>query len=397
MSNFNYSLSDDSLTLSEKKKLSSFIISENILTQNKKVFEYEKVIAKKFKSRFSLFVNSGSSANLLSIYSLFFVKNKSLKKGDEVLVSGIGWATTYSPLIQLGLKIRLCDVDINNFNISLQTIKQTITKKTKLILLVNLLGSNDEIQKIYKFCKQNKIFLILDNCEGMGAKINKRYVNSYADITTMSSYFSHHISTIEGGYILTNSEEIYVIANSLRSHGWARGIKKHQEKFIGIKNPTSKIDNFHFYLPGFNFRSTEINAFLGLMQIKKLNKFLKAKRDNAIYLHKKLKEFDFVQSILPKNNHANFLLALIFIDSLTKNNFINHLDKSKYKIEYRSLLSGPITKHLFSKYMEINGKSNLQNASDIYSRTILVGNHSQTIYQKINNLILLLRGFSNEK
>ena len=397
MINYDYRLSDDSLTSLDKKKLASFIIKENILTQNKKVLEYEKVISKKFKSRFALFLNSGSSANLLAIYSLFFIKNKPIKKGDEVLVSGIGWATTYSPLIQLGLKIRLCDVDRNNFNISLKNIKKTITKKTKLLLLVNLLGYNEEIQKIYQFCKKQNILIVLDNCEGMGAKINNRYVNNYADITTMSSYFSHHISTIEGGYLLTNSEEIFVIAMSLRSHGWGRGIKNHQKKFIGIKNPISKVDNFHFFLPGFNFRSTEINAFLGLMQIKKLDKFLKAKKDNATYLLAKLKEFEFVQTISPKKGNANFLLALIFNDSDTKNMFSDYLNKSKYKIEYRSLISGPITKHNLIKYMDINGEGILQNASDIDSRTILIGNHSKTIYSKINKLILLMREFANEK
>ena len=213
-------------------------------------------------------VNSGSSANLLGIYSLFF-KEEPSQKGDEVIVPALSWSTTYAPLEQLGLKIKIIDIDINTLNVNFDLLNKNITEKTKLIIAVSILGNPANLFGIRNLCKKRNIHLMEDNCESLGAKLDGKNTGTFGLVNTNSFFFSHHINTIEGGMVSTDSEEVYHNLLCLREHGWTRRLpnSKFYKKSINY-------EDYNFVLPGFNLRPTEINAAIGLVQLKKLNNLL---------------------------------------------------------------------------------------------------------------------------
>ena len=188
-------------------------------------------------------VNSGSSANLLMIASLFYTKHKKkkLKRGDEVIVPAIGWSTTYYPLQQYGLKLKFVDVDLHTLNFDISKLTKAINKKTKLILAVNVCGNSNEFSKILKLIKNKNILLLEDNCESLGSIYKNKKTGSFGLMSSSSFYYSHHISTIEGGMISTDDKELYQILLSLRSHGWIRDLPNKNL----IKNKSKMILTMH--------------------------------------------------------------------------------------------------------------------------------------------------------
>ena len=226
MTKFKYELVSDSWNKKEVDAIKKVISSKIYTYKGKYVKKFEKTFNKYFKMKYCVMVNSGSSANLLSVASLFYKQKEKLKPGDEVIVPTLSWSTTYHPLHQYGLKLKFVDIDINTLNVKVEDVIAAVTKKTKLIVAVSILGNPVELEKLRKFCSKKKIYLMEDNCESMGAKVGKRFTGTFGIVNTFSTFFSHHISTIEGGLILTNNSEIYNIILSLRSHGWTRDLDK---------------------------------------------------------------------------------------------------------------------------------------------------------------------------
>ena len=188
-----------------------------------------------------------------------------MKRGDEVIVPAVSWMTTYSPLIQLGLVPKIVDIEKETLNISIESIKNAINEKTKCIFAVNLLGHPCEFKELQDICNKHDLILLEDNCESMGAKYASQYTGTFGLMSSQSTYMSHHISTIEGGFVLTDNEYFRDLLVSLRSHGWARDIKKNSKLYsenITDKNFEYLPDDFLFLLPGFNLRTTEINSQL---------------------------------------------------------------------------------------------------------------------------------------
>ena len=219
-------------------------------------------------------VNSGSSANLLAIAALFFKKDNPLKRGDEVIVPAISWSTTYAPLQQYGLKIIVVDCEPESLNIDINKIKKHIPTQNLLLYLQCLLQKHS--LKIY-LCKLKKIYFFNDNCESLGARIKEKQTSSFGDISTHSFFYSHHISTIEGGMASTDNFELYCLMNSLRSHGWTRNLPK---KNPLVKNNYEGFEQYNFIMPGYNVRPNEIYAALGIVQIKKLENMINIRRKN---------------------------------------------------------------------------------------------------------------------
>ena len=388
MGKIKYSLSSDTWGSEEKKVLIDLIKSNEFLTFSKNVVKFENKVAQYFNSKHAILVNSGSSANLLAIYTLFFMKNK-LKKGDEVIIPAIGWSTSYAPLIQLGLKIVLCDVDQDTFNISIKSLKNCISKKTKLILAINLIGNISNLFEISKICKEKKIYLFEDNCEGMGSKINLKYCGTFGIASSFSTYFSHHISTIEGGFVLTNNSIFYNIAKSIRSHGWTRNIDLNK---INLSNKElSKINNdknnkFQFVFPGFNLRPTELTAVLGLSQITKLKKFLKIRAINQKSIEKIYYEYDKILNFYQFHKSAAYFFIPLFFKKIEQKLLFEKLLMEKKEIEYRSLISGNIKDHIFVKYFGKINKIKLVNTEFVSKRVILFGNSHNNLKNQINLL-----------
>ncbi|MGK0249203.1 MAG: dTDP-4-amino-4,6-dideoxygalactose transaminase, partial [Oleispira sp.] len=204
------------------------VIDSNMFTMGKEVAQYEKEFATFFGSKYALMVSSGSSANLLMIAALFFTKNSKykLKRGDEIIVPAVSWSTTYFPLQQYGLKVIFVDIDRQTLNMDLDKLNSAITDKTKAILSVNLLGNPNDYARMDEVIDGRDIFVLEDNCESMGATIDGKQAGTFGVMGTFSSFFSHHIATMEGGCIVTDDEELYHILLCIRAHGWTRNLPK---------------------------------------------------------------------------------------------------------------------------------------------------------------------------
>jgi CDP-4-dehydro-6-deoxyglucose reductase, E1 len=371
----NYSLVSDSWGKEEKIAIQD-VIKSNIYTyKGKYVKEFEKKFANYFGSKYSVMVNSGSSANLISVASLFFKKKNPLKKGDEVIVPTLSWSTTYYPLQQYGLKLRFVDIDLESLNASYENIIKACTKKTKLIVAVNILGNPIELNKLKNFCNKKKIYLMEDNCESMGAKINGKYTGTFGIVNTFSTFFSHHISTIEGGVVTTNNFEIYNLLLSLRSHGWTRDLK---DNFY-LKKNQNKYENYCFTLPGYNVRSTNLNAAIGLQQLKKLNNLIAIRRRNHKLFLKLFKNDErfIIQKFI--GQHSCFAFTLVLKPQYTglKEKIFSALRRKK--IEFRLITGGSFFKHPVKKYFSFSKYNGSKNVDYIHNNGFFVGNHPKNL------------------
>ena len=280
--NFNsykYSLSEP---IYDNKELSSAIeslISLNI-SSGKKVRIFEENFAKYIGCKYAVAVNSGSSANLISLASL--IERHNIKKGDEVIIPASTFATVAMPIIQLGLKPVFVDIDLNNLNISVEKIKKAISNRTKIIMPVHTLGYPCDMRNIIEIAKKKKILIFEDCCEAHGAAINKKKVGSFGDISAFSFFVAHNITTGEGGMILTNDKKLFEIAKSLREFGRIKlSSLKITQRFYTDKKLKDYDKRYVFQRLGYNFRMTDIAASLGIEQLKKLNKFNIQRRNNA--------------------------------------------------------------------------------------------------------------------
>lgn len=280
-----YNLSSSSWNSRELLAMKKVIDSDRY-TMGKYTSEFENKFKKFHKKKYAVMVNSGSSANLLMVAALMFLKKNSLKKGDEVIVPAVSWSTTFFPLQQYGLKVVFVDISQENFNIDPKNIEKAISKKTKAIFAVNLYGNPCNFAQIKKICKKYKLILLEDNCESLGAKYKSFLTGTFGLMSSFSFFFSHHISTMEGGMILTDNKELYQILLCLRAHGWTRSLPNKNLIFKkSVKDQFYEL--FNFILPGYNLRPLELSAAIGIEQLKKLPILIKSRRKNAAYFKKK--------------------------------------------------------------------------------------------------------------
>ena len=382
MKKFKYPLVSDSWDKLEINSIKKVISSKIYTYKGKYVKEFEKKFASFFKMKYCVMVNSGSSANLLSVASLFFKSGIKLKRGDEVIVPSLSWSTTYSPLQQYGLKLKFVDINIKTLNVNVDDIISAVTKKTKMIVAVSILGNPVNLKKLKSFCDKKKILLMEDNCESMGAKIDNKYTGTFGIVNTFSTFFSHHISTIEGGLILTNNSELYNIILSLRSHGWTRDVDKNSL----LKKSQKKYEDYCFVLPGYNVRPTNLNAAIGIEQLKKLNKFVKIRNYNH-RLFKKLFENDkrfFIQETSYKP--SSFAFTFVFKEKYKnkKQYLLKKLEKAG--IEYRLITGGSFFKHPVKKYFKYEMFNGCSKVNYIHENGFFVGNHPRKLDKELNYL-----------
>jgi len=362
------------------------VVQSGNFTMGENVREFEKQFASFFNSKYCVMVNSGSSANLIAIASLFFKKDSPLKIGDEVIVPAVSWATTYHPLNQYGLKLKFVDIDINTLNYDLKKLEGAISINTKAIIAVNLLGNSNDFKKINELIQGKNILLIEDNCESMGAKFDSKYAGTHGILGTFSGFFSHHISTMEGGMILTDTEELYHIMLSLRAHGWTRDLPTNNHLVKKEVNPFD--ESFRFILPGYNLRPLEFSGAIGIEQLKKLPSFINSRRENAKYLLEKFKKSDFIlQREIGESSWFGF--SLIMKDqTISREKIINKLIEKK--IDVRPIVSGNFVKNEVIKYYNYEVFSDLINSERLDKFGFFVGNHHYDIKPKIDYLFKIL-------
>ncbi len=238
------------------------VISSGMYSMGKEVFAFEEQFAKFVGSKYCVLVNSGSSANLVMVGAMFYKKNNPWKAGDEVIVPAVSWPTTYYPLYQYGLKIKFVDIDLETLNFDLNQLEKAITPKTRGILAVNLLGNPNDFERIQNMIKGKDITLLEDNCESLGATLNGKQAGTFGIMGTFSSFFSHHIATMEGGMVVTDDQELHHILLCLRAHGWTRNLPK-ENLVCGTKSDDFFEESFRFVLPGYNVRPIEMEGALG--------------------------------------------------------------------------------------------------------------------------------------
>jgi CDP-6-deoxy-D-xylo-4-hexulose-3-dehydrase len=361
------------------------VIKSGIFTMGENVKKFEKQFAEYHQSKYCVMVNSGSSANFLMVAALFFASGKNnLKKGDEVIVPAVSWSTTYSPLYYHGLKLRFVDVDKDTLNISASNIKKAITKDTRAVLAVNLLGNSCDYKEIFEICDENNLILLEDNCESLGASYNNKKSGTFGLVSSCSSFFSHHISTMEGGLILTDDEEIYHILLSIRAHGWTRNLP--EKNLICTKSDDPFYESFRFILPGYNVRPLELSGALGTKQIKKLDGLIEKRKLNAKVFKEIMRDFDFIDLQKETGSSSWFGFALILNNkaNFSRDDLVNKLNSRN--IETRPIVCGNILENEMTKYFDYTTSGDFFESEKIHSKGLFIGNHHEDITEGLKNL-----------
>lgn len=358
------------------------VIESNNYSMGLQVQKYEQSFADHFGSKYSVMCSSGSTANLLMIASLFFRKRNPLKKGDEVIVPAVSWSTTYYPLQQYGLHVKFVDIDLTTLNFDLEQLKEAISNRTKAILAVNLLGNPNEFKEIFDLISGKDIILLEDNCESMGAKYCNKFTGTFGLMGTFSSFFSHHISTMEGGMITTDDEELYHILLSIRAHGWTRNLP--QINHVSNKSENWFEESFRFVLPGYNVRPLEMSGAIGSEQLKKIDSFVQQRRDNAT-LFRSLFESDdrfIIQKEIEESSWFGF--SIILKGNLKRSDVIDIL--SKHNIDSRPIVTGNFTKNPVLKYFDFSIYGDLRNAKFLDANGFFVGNSQENLFNELHHL-----------
>ncbi|TAA39598.1 DegT/DnrJ/EryC1/StrS family aminotransferase [Corallincola spongiicola] len=356
------------------------VIDSGMFSMGKYVEQFEKEFAKYVGTKYSVMVNSGSSANLLGVAALFYRKNNPLKRGDEVLVPAVSWPTTYYPLYQYGLKIKFVDVDRDTLNINLEKLKNAISDKTRAIFSVNLLGNCVDYNVMKSIVGDRDILLFEDNCESLGASLNGQQAGTFGLFGTYSSFFSHHISTMEGGLVTTNDEELYHIMLSMRSHGWTRHLPK--ENKVCVKGDNSFEESFRFVLPGYNLRPLDMSGALGIEQLKKLPSIVAGRRENA-------KEFQKIFGAIPgvsiqqeTGESSWFGFALVFEGGKKVRDRVAAALTEK-KVDTRPIVAGNFARNPVVDYFDYEIAGELTNADTLSDSGLFFGNHHYPIENEL--------------
>ena len=367
------------------------VIAKDMYTMGEGVKQFEDDLSKFFGSKYSVMVNSGSSANLIAVAALFYTKEPKLKRGDEVIVPAVSWSTTFYPLYQYGLKLKFIDVDLHTLNFDLEQLKAAISDKTKMILAVNLLGNPNDFDAIKEIIGNRDILLMEDNCESMGATYNGKFTGTFGIMGTFSTFYSHHMATMEGGVVCTDDEELYHILLCLRAHGWTRHLPK--ENKISNKSDNWFEESFRFLLPGYNVRPVEMSGVIGIEQLKKLPAFLEQRRKNAelfVSLFNDNPTF-YIQEEIGNSSWFGFSLIIKPNANVDRLAIVKKLEENG--IDCRPIVTGDFTKNEVLKYFDYEIFGKVKNANYLDTKGLFVGNHQIDLTKEIKHLYNVLKEF----
>ena len=353
------------------------VLKSKQLTLSKQTHNFEKKFSNTLGSKYSLMVNSGSSANLLALQCLINpYRKKRLNRGDEIIIPTLCWSTSLWPIVQSNLKPVFVDINPTTLNIDENQIEKKITKKTKAILLVHVLGNSCDMNQIMRIKKKYNLILIEDNCESLGSKYAGKHLGTYGDFSSFSFYSSHQISSGEGGMICCKNKTDFNIIKSLRSHGWSRGTSFENK----IYKENKLLDKrFIFFNSGYNLRPTEVSAAIGHNQFKRMAKFIKIRNLNrkkivnsllnSPYLKGKIDFYYENKLVTP----SWFGLSVKILESTKglKNIIIKKLENNG--IETRPIISGNFANQPAAKIYDLIKNKKFPNTDSVYEKSFFIG------------------------
>ncbi|HLP67344.1 MAG TPA: DegT/DnrJ/EryC1/StrS family aminotransferase [Rhizobium sp.] len=365
------------------------VIDSRMFTMGPEVAAYEKEFAAYFGARYAIMVSSGSTANLLMVAAPFFTRVPKFKKGDEVIVPAVSWSTTYYPFQQYGLKLVFVDIDPRTLNMDLAKLRGAINERTKAVCLVNLLGNPNDFAAVRAIVGDRDIMILEDNCESMGASFEGRQAGTFGLMGTFSSFYSHHIATMEGGCIVTDDEEIYHILLSLRAHGWTRNLPKFNH-VTGEKSDDSFEESFRFVLPGYNVRPLEMSGAIGREQLKKLAGFIEARKTNGRHFRALFENHPFLQIQEETGESSWFGFALIIREgsAVSRADILQRLRANN--VDVRPIVAGNFVKNPVIKYLDYSVFGPLEAAEHVDRYGFFIGNHQVDIREKLGAIRAVL-------
>jgi len=354
------------------------------LTKGSVTLKLERKYADWLGTEYAVFCNSGSSANLLML-SAIIEKYKSKK----VVVPSVAWATDLAPVMQLGLKPLLCDCNMDDLSVDLNHLEEIFkTESPDALLLVSVLGLVPDMSDIVRLCEEYDVLLLEDTCESMGSRYNGTKLGTFGIMSSFSTFFGHHISTIEGGFVCTDNKELYELLVSLRSHGWARESSVETQFKLQQEWDVTDFDSLYtFYYPGYNVRSTDLQAYIGLTQIDKLNDWGELRESNY-ESYQELIDNDYWK---PKYNMKNFTSNFAYpIIHPKRDDIVKNLQDND--IETRPMVCGSMGTQPF--YVKKYGRLELPNVTTVDKYGFYVPNHPKLteseikfVCEKINEVI----------
>ncbi len=340
------------------------------LTKGQVTLDFEKKFAEWIGSEYAVFVNSGSSANLMMVYAM---KYSGRLKNNKICVPALCWATDLAPVLQFDLEPVLVDCNMENLSVDLEHLEHIFkTESPSALILVSVLGLSPDMDQIISLCQKYEVVLIEDNCESQGTSYKGRRLGNFGLMSSFSTYFGHTMSTIEGGIITTNDETIYDLLLQLRSHGWDRDLTKEKQTELRKNWDVEDFSSLYtFFIPGFNLRSTDLQAFIGIGQLDKIDSSIQKRFENYNYFREKLSSQVWFPKEIEDSFTANFAIPVILNSHEKKRSLIRDLETDN--IACRPLISGSMGTQPF--YKKIYGEKILPNCSVVDARGIYVPNH----------------------
>ncbi len=353
------------------------------LTKGELTTQLEEKWAKKVGTKYSVFVNSGSSSILLTLAAL---KESGKLKNNRIIVPALSWATDVSSPMLLGYDVSMCDCNLQDLSCDLKSLENKFKQEQpSVLILVSPLGLVPNMDKVIELCNQYDVILLEDVCESMGSKYNDKYLGSFGFASFFSMYFGHHLSSIEGGFINTNDEDFYHLLLMMRSHGWGRDLPKWKQQELREEHACTEFDSlYNFYVPGMNLRSTDLQAFIGLRAIDKLDKYSSIRNTNFHSYVSKLK----INKLNLQENASDYVSSFaIPIVHPHRDDIVKDLMEAN--IEVRPLIAG----NMANKPMWKGSRSNLENCELVNQYGFYIPNHQDLSDNDINQIIGIINRY----
>jgi len=364
------------------------VMESDRYTMGAEVAAFEAEFAAYHGKKYGVMVNSGSSANLVAVAAQFFKKNNPLQRGDEVIVPAVSWSTTYHPLQQYGLKLRIVDIELDTLNMDVSQLEAALTPNTKMLLAVSILGNPAALDVMRAFCDQHGLIFMEDNCESLDAELKNKKAGSFGDVNTSSFFFSHHIATMEGGMVVTDDLETCHLMKALRAHGWTRDLPKDSPVFE--RRDDDFFEAYRFIIPGYNVRPVEMSGAIGREQLKKLPAMTAERRKNLTLFNELFCDDERIMIQTENGKHSSFCFPSILNPAMNIDREAVFKALAAADIVYRIITGGCILRHDVMKFYDYENVGEIKNAYIAHDNGFFVGNQPFPLDAQLNKLFEVL-------